>query len=340
MKRILFLAVLIIAIAIPAAEAQTGFCKSCAQMDNNQRTTEIRKMYSEIANNKNLTSDVLQYEDYDEGVVYQYTYRYDNGKLVEIDNEINGGQYSHILTFFYIKDDCLFFCLHQELQPDNENDGKTKTLNRRAYFCNEKIYKFIDSDQKERGANDSYVQDFQKDLLDDYAEALRHLENMHPSAQTGFCKSCAQMDKTQRTAEIRKMYSETANNKNLTNKEYEYLLEEQGQEFPYSYVYHYDNGKLVKIDLETEYDYIHRRYFYVKDGCLYFVLAEDQHPDEDGSGKMVSEFTRAYFCNDKIYKCLDNAKKDLDVKDDWVSDLQMSLLEDFARALKMEGEAE
>ena len=54
----------------------------------------------------------------------------------------------------------------------------------------------------------------------------------------------------------------------------------------------------------------------------------------------VSEFTRAYFCNDEIYKCLDNAKKDLDVKDDWVSDLQMSLLEDFARALKMEGKAE
>ena len=340
MKRILFLAIIIIAIAIPAAEAQTGFCKSCAQMDNTQRTAEIRKMYSEIVNNKNLTSEVLQYEDYDEGVVYKYTYRYDNGKLVEIDNEINGGQYSHILTFFYIKDDCLFFCLHQELQPDNENDGKTKTLNRRAYFCNEKIYKFIDSDQKEIGANDSYVQDFQKDLLDDYAEALRHLENMHPSAQTGFCKSCAQMDNTQRTAEIRKMYSETANNKNLTTKKYEYLLEEQGQGFPYSYVYHYDNGKLVKIDLETEYDYIHRRYFYVKDGCLYFILAEDQHPDEDGSGKMVSEFTRAYFCNDKIYKCLDNAKKDLDVKDDWVSDLQMSLLEDFARALKMEGKAE
>ena len=159
-------------------------------------------------------------------------------------------------------------------------------------------------------------------------------------AQTGFCKSCAQMDNSQRTAEIRKMYSEIVNNKNLTTKKYEYLLEEQGQGFPYSYVYHYDNGKLVKIDLETEYDYIHRRYFYVKDGCLYFILAEDQHPDEDGSGKMVSEFTRAYFCNDKIYKCLDNAKQDLDVKDDWVSDLQMSLLEDFVRALKMEGKAE
>ena len=339
MKRTFFATFLILLMSIPAAMAQTGFCKSCAPMDNSQRTAEIRKMYSEIVNNKNLTSEVLEYEDNDEGLVHSYTYRYNNGKLVEIDYEIDGGQYLHFLTFFYIKDDCLFFCLHQELQPDNENDGKTKTLNRRAYFCNEKIYKFIDSDQKEIIANDSYVQSFQKDLLNDYSEALRHLENMHPSAQTGFCKSCAQMDNNQRTAEIRKMYAEVVNNKNLTTKKYQYEFDENGQGFPYSFVYRYDNGKLVQIDFETEYDYIHRRFFYVKDGCLYFVLVEDQHPSEDGSS-MVSEFSRAYFCNDKIYKCLGNDKKDLDVKDAWVVDLQMSLLEDFARALKMEGKAE
>ena len=339
MKRTFFATFLILLMSIPAAMAQTGFCKSCAQMDNSQRTAEIRKMYSEIVNNKNLTSEVLEYEDNDKGLVHSYTYRYNNGKLVEIDYEIDGGQYLHFLTFFYIKDDCLFFCLHQELQPDNENDGKTKTLNRRAYFCNEKIYKVIDSDQKEIVANDSYIQSFQKDLLNDYSEALRHLENMHPSAQTGFCKSCAQMDNTQRTAEIRKMYSETANNKNLTTKKYEYLLEEQGQGFPYSFVYRYDNGKLVQIDFETEYDFIHRRFFYVKDGCLYFVLVEDQHPSEDGS-QMVSEFSRAYFCNDKIYKCLGNDKTDLNVKDAWVVDLQTELLEDFTRALEMEGKAE
>ena len=61
MKRILFWAVLIIAMTMPAAEAQTGFCKSCAQMDNNQRTSEIRKMYSETANNKNLTTKKYEY---------------------------------------------------------------------------------------------------------------------------------------------------------------------------------------------------------------------------------------------------------------------------------------
>jgi hypothetical protein len=33
------------------------------------------------------------------------------------------------------------------------------------------------------------------------------------------------------------MYSETANSKSLTTKKYEYLLEEEGQGFPYSYVY-------------------------------------------------------------------------------------------------------
>ncbi|MBP5369180.1 MAG: hypothetical protein J6Z01_12085 [Bacteroidales bacterium] len=55
---------------------------------------------------------------------------------------------------------------------------------------------------------------------------------------------------------------------------------------------------------------------------------------------MVSEFSRAYFCNNKIYKCLGNDKTDLDVKDDWVVDLQTSLLEDFTRALEMEGKAE
>ena len=91
-------------------------------------------------------------------------------------------------------------------------------------------------------------------------------------AQTGFCKSCAQMDNNQRTAEIRKMYSETSNNKNLTTKKYQYEFDENGQGFPYSFVFRYDNGKLVQIDFETEYDYIHRRFFYVKDCCLYFVL--------------------------------------------------------------------
>lgn len=158
-------------------------------------------------------------------------------------------------------------------------------------------------------------------------------------AQTGFCKSCAPMDNNQRTAEIRKMYSETSNNENLTTKKYQYEFDENGQGFPYSFVYRYDNGKLVQIDFETEYDYIHRRFFYVKDGCLYFVLVEDQHPSEDGS-QMVSEFSRAYFCNDKIYKCLGSDKKDLDINDPWVVDLQTSLLEDFTRGLKKEGMAE
>ncbi|MBQ4407086.1 MAG: hypothetical protein II852_08765 [Bacteroidales bacterium] len=331
MRRTFLAVLMMLLMTAPAAMAQTGFCKSCAQMDNSQRTAEIRKMYSEIINNKNLTSEVFKYTDEDEGLDYNYIYRFDNGKLVEIDYEIVGNQN----TFFYVKDGCLFFCLHQELQSDNVG----KTLNRRAYFCNDKIYKFIDSDQTERKVNDSFVQSFQQDLLNDYSEALRHLENMHPSAQTGFCKSCAQMDNNQRTAEIRKMYSETANNKNLTTKKYQYEFDENGQGFPYSFVYRYDNEKLVQIDFETEYDYIHRRFFYAKDGCLYFVLVEDQHPSEDGS-QMVSEFSRAYFCNDKIYKCLGSDKKDLNVKDAWVVDLQIELLEDFTRALEMEGKAE
>ena len=55
---------------------------------------------------------------------------------------------------------------------------------------------------------------------------------------------------------------------------------------------------------------------------------------------MVSEFSRAYFCNDKIYKCLGSDKKDLDIKDAWVVDLQIELLEEFTRGLEIEGKSE
>ncbi|MCR5454024.1 MAG: hypothetical protein K6F33_03440 [Bacteroidales bacterium] len=162
------------------------------------------------------------------------------------------------------------------------------------------------------------------------------------TAQTDdFCKACQTMDNSQRTAQIRQMFSECISAKNVVKKVYA----PENDEFFEQYTYHYSNGKLIQITCETEIDYLNTRTYYIKDGCMFFCLKKDVHPEvymdgDEAVTKEVEEFTRIYFCNGVAYKYLDADKKSVPVSEEYVKGVLDDLQDEYEDVLEWESKAQ
>ena len=147
-----------------------------------------------------------------------------------------------------------------------------------------------------------------------------------------FCETCFQKSDEENVVKIRKMYNDIINNKDLIKKSIEIEDEESG--YPAEYNYFYNNDKLVMIEFSSGDGTMYDQKIYMENGYAYFSLVETTYPD---NSKKVE---RIYICAGKIFKYLDNNKKELDVnRDDDAVRAQTSLNTIVNTALKHEKEA-
>lgn len=132
-----------------------------------------------------------------------------------------------------------------------------------------------------------------------------------------FCQTCANNSDNDNVAQIRKMYNAIANDNALTKKSIEIEDEESG--YPCDYEYYYKDGNLVMVEYETGDGVMTELKIYLENGCPFFCLSETTYPDD------TEEVERIYLCNGKIFKYLDNAKKELDVNSDEVKQVMSGI---------------
>ena len=125
----------------------------------------------------------------------------------------------------------------------------------------------------------------------------------------GFCESCAKLSDQQKTDKIRKMYYAIENDsRNLTKKHLE--IEDPESGYPCDYNYYYKDGNLVMVEFSTGDGTMVNKKIYIEDGYPYFCFAVTTYPDKTKNEE------RIYMCAGKIYKFLDNSKKELNVNTD------------------------
>ncbi len=123
-----------------------------------------------------------------------------------------------------------------------------------------------------------------------------------------FCESCAKLSDQQKTDKIRKMYYAIANEQNLVKKHLE--IEDPESGYPCDYDYFYKEGNLVMVEFSTGDGTMVNKKIYIEDGYPYFCFAVTTYPDKTKNEE------RIYMCAGKIYKYLDNNKKELNVNTD------------------------
>jgi hypothetical protein len=124
----------------------------------------------------------------------------------------------------------------------------------------------------------------------------------------GFCETCAKKSDNDNVLQIRKMYNSVANDKNLVKKHIEIEDEESG--YPCDYDYFYRDGELVMVEFSTGDGTMVNKKIYIEDGYPYFCFSVTTYPDNTKNEE------RIYMCAGKIYKFLDNSKKELNVNTD------------------------
>ena len=123
-----------------------------------------------------------------------------------------------------------------------------------------------------------------------------------------FCNSCNDISDQQKTDKIRKMYYAIANDKNLEQKHLE--IEDPESGYPCDYDYFYKDDKLVMVEFSTGDGTMVNKKIYIEDGYPYFCFSVTTYPDNTKNEE------RIYMCAGKIYKFLDNSKKELNVNTD------------------------
>lgn len=146
-----------------------------------------------------------------------------------------------------------------------------------------------------------------------------------------FCQQCAQLSDNDKVAKIRDIYNSIVNDKNLVEKEVE--IEDPESGYPLEYEYKYQNGKLVMVEFDAGDGMTEDLKIYLSDGCPVFCLIENDYPDGTKS------FERVYLCDNKIFKYLDEDKKDLDINDEGVQQANKGILQILQDAKQHESKA-
>ena len=123
-----------------------------------------------------------------------------------------------------------------------------------------------------------------------------------------FCNSCNDISDQQKTEIIRSMYYAISNDKILDQKHLE--IEDPESGYPCDYDYFYKDGKLVMVEFSTGDGTMVNKKIYIEDGYPYFCFSVTTYPDNTKNEE------RIYMCAGKIYKFLDNSKKELNVNTD------------------------
>ena len=123
-----------------------------------------------------------------------------------------------------------------------------------------------------------------------------------------FCNSCNDISDQQKTEVIRSMYYAISNDKNLDQKHLE--IEDPESGYPCDYDYFYKDDKLVMVEFSTGDGTMVNKKIYIEDGYPYFCFSVTTYPDNTKNEE------RIYMCAGKIYKFLDNSKKELNVNTD------------------------
>lgn len=118
-----------------------GFCETCRNLNEQQKTDLIRKMYNAVANDQELTKKHIQVEDEESGYPVDYDYFYKGDRLVMV--EVPSGDGTMVDKKIYVDDDCPYFCLIETRYPDGTNAFD------RIYICGGIIYKYLDNSKKE-----------------------------------------------------------------------------------------------------------------------------------------------------------------------------------------------
>lgn len=149
--------------------------------------------------------------------------------------------------------------------------------------------------------------------------------------QGGFCETCSKNSDDDNVAKIRKMYNETVSCKDMAKKSVQVEDEESGM--PCGYDFFYKDGKLSMVEFSTgDGTYVDMK-IYLENGYAYFALVETTFPDN------TKTFERIYLCAGKIFKYLDNNKKDVSVNSDEVVRAQININSIVETALKNENRA-
>ncbi len=126
-----------------------GYCQDCNNLSNEEKTKQIRSMYSNIANDKNLTKKSIEIEDEESGYPCDYDYYYKDENLVMVQFSTGDGVMTDIKI--YLQNCCPFFCLSVSTYPNDTEETE------RIYICNNKIFKYLDNDKKELDVNSEEV---------------------------------------------------------------------------------------------------------------------------------------------------------------------------------------
>ena len=124
----------------------------------------------------------------------------------------------------------------------------------------------------------------------------------------GFCETCANNSDNDNVLKIRKMYNAIANDQNLAKKHIE--IEDPESGYPCDYNYYYKDGNLVMVEFSTGDGTMVNKKIYLQDGYPYFCFSVTTYPDNTKNEE------RMYMCAGKIFKFLDNNKKELNVNTD------------------------
>ena len=132
-----------------------------------------------------------------------------------------------------------------------------------------------------------------------------------------FCETCVNNSDQDNVNTIRKMYNIIATDPNLTKKHIE--IEDAESGYPCDYNYFYKDNKLVMVEFSSGDGVMKNIKIYLKDDYPFFCFALTTYPDNTKNEE------RIYMCAGKIFKFLDNNKKEVNINSDDVARTQTQL---------------